>query len=141
MYISCSKCRPSVPIQAFKRRCNDCRTRSKTPGVSLILAEASMIVPMRYCSDWIGVSYTKLFKCPHEYKSFICHSLITNLSLIHSEFEVLVTLWTKHFRPNRYWEISVYFNGPNLMLMFIQESAGHPYVCIIDFYLNIARTV
>ena len=39
IYISCSKCCASVPIQVFKRRGNDCRTRSKTPGVSLILAE------------------------------------------------------------------------------------------------------
>ena len=32
---------------------------------------------------------------------------------------------TKNFRPNRYWAKSVYFNGPNFMLKFVQESAGH----------------
>ena len=46
----------------------------------------------------------------------------------------------KHFRPNRYWSKSVYFNGPNLMLKFVQESAGHPvYFLLCDnHYSNIS---
>ena len=48
IYNSCSKCCPSASIHACICRYNDCRTRSMIPGISVILAEASKILPMRF---------------------------------------------------------------------------------------------
>ena len=41
-----------------------------------------------------------------------------------------------HFRTNRYWAKSVYFNGPNIILMFVQESAGHHVYTHIYIYIQ-----
>ena len=48
---------------------------------------------------------------------------------------------TKHFRPNLYWAKSVYFNGPNRMLKFVQESACHSvYMCIFMWFQIVEKT-
>ena len=66
---SCSKCLPFTVTHDLHLLSNERWTRATILGLSDMSPAATTILAIKDCSDSTGVSYTRLFMCPHKKKS------------------------------------------------------------------------